>query len=332
MAINIPGNGKMGICTERAAGAAVWGGFSNCGQTCISAERIYVVESIADKFIGLVKTKTEELNVGPDKTNSDVGALVSEQQQEVVMSHIKEAVSGGADILSGGEDLSAVGGYFIKPAVLEVYNESSNIMTRETFGPEICIMRVKDAEEAIKKANSSGYGLSASVFTKKKKRGEDVAKQIKAGSVCINDINSNYISASLPFGGVFRCTDGLQAKYGRHRVFDSPLAEGGIVSTAIGMGINGLRPVAEIQFADYIFPAFDQITNELAKLIREVTGFKGNIIYNKKYPDGVKKRKLDTTILDKMGWNAKIKIKDLAFKLSKIFKKNPNKIQKKKLY
>ncbi len=68
------------------------------------------------------------------------------------------------------------------------------------------------------------------------------------------------------FGGVFRVTDGLQSKYGKHRVFDSPLAEGGIVATALGMGLNGLRPVVEIQFADYIFPAYDQIVNEIAKL------------------------------------------------------------------
>ena len=82
----------------------------------------------------------------------------------------------------------------------------------------------------------------------------------KDSNVCIFGEDVGY------FGGVFRCTDGLQAKYGKHRVFDSPLSEGGIVSAAIGMGINGLRPVAEIQFSDYIFPAFDQITNELAKL------------------------------------------------------------------
>jgi len=68
------------------------------------------------------------------------------------------------------------------------------------------------------------------------------------------------------FGGVFRCTDGLQKKYGEHRVFDTPIAEGGIVATAIGMGVNGLRPVVEIQFADYIYPAFDQIVSELARL------------------------------------------------------------------
>jgi 2-oxoisovalerate dehydrogenase E1 component beta subunit len=68
------------------------------------------------------------------------------------------------------------------------------------------------------------------------------------------------------FGGVFRCTEGLQKKYGAHRVLDSPIAEGGIIATAIGMGVNGLRPVAEIQFADYIYPAFDQIVSELARL------------------------------------------------------------------
>ena len=67
------------------------------------------------------------------------------------------------------------------------------------------------------------------------------------------------------FGGVFRCTDGLQRKYGEHRVIDAPIAEGGIVGAAIGMGVNGLRPVAEIQFADYIYPGFDQIVSELAR-------------------------------------------------------------------
>jgi len=68
------------------------------------------------------------------------------------------------------------------------------------------------------------------------------------------------------FGGVFRCTDGLQRKYGEHRVIDAPIAEGGIIGAAIGMGVNGLRPVAEIQFADYIYPGFDQIVSELARL------------------------------------------------------------------
>ena len=68
------------------------------------------------------------------------------------------------------------------------------------------------------------------------------------------------------FGGVFRTTDGLQKRHGEHRVFDSPLSEGGIAATAFGMGLNGLRPVVEIQFADYIFPAYDQIVNEMAKL------------------------------------------------------------------
>jgi len=74
------------------------------------------------------------------------------------------------------------------------------------------------------------------------------------------------------FGGVFRCTDGLQRKYGEHRVLDSPISEGGIVATAIGMGVHGMRPVAEIQFADYVYPAFDQIVSELARLRYRTAG------------------------------------------------------------
>src|SRR5260370_6004624 len=68
------------------------------------------------------------------------------------------------------------------------------------------------------------------------------------------------------FGGVFRVTEGLQRKYGEHRVLDTPIAEGGIIAAAIGMGVNGLKPVAEIQFADYIYPGFDQVVSELARL------------------------------------------------------------------
>src|SRR6201995_4160642 len=74
------------------------------------------------------------------------------------------------------------------------------------------------------------------------------------------------------FGGVFRVTDGLQRKYGEHRVLDAPIAEGGIVAAAIGMGVNGLKPVAEIQFADYIYPAFDQVVSELARLRYRTAG------------------------------------------------------------
>jgi len=84
------------------------------------------------------------------------------------------------------------------------------------------------------------------------------------------------------FGGVFRCTDGLQRKYGEHRVIDTPIAEGGIIAAAIGMGVNGLRPVAEVQFADYVYPGYDQIVSELARLRYRSAGerrYLGSIIF-----------------------------------------------------
>src|SRR5690554_4125216 len=90
------------------------------------------------------------------------------------------------------------------------------------------------------------------------------------------------------FGGVFRCTEGLQAKYGKERVFDAPISEGGIVGAAIGMGAYGLRPVVEIQFADYIYPAFDQIVSEAARLrYRSAGDFTAPITIRTPYGGGI---------------------------------------------
>ena len=106
------------------------------------------------------------------------------------------------------------------------------------------------------------------------------------------------------FGGVFRVTAGLQEKFGPHRVFDSPLAEGGIAAIAMGMGLNGLRPVAEIQFADYIFPAYDQIVNEIAKLRHRSGGeFSTPVTFRTPAGGGIKGGVTHGTT-DPLGYNA----------------------------
>ena len=97
----------------------------------------------------------------------------------------------------------------------------------------------------------------------------NIIEAIRSGLDVLMDKDPNVVIMGEDvgyFGGVFRCTDGLQRKFGEHRVIDAPIAEGGIIGTAIGMGLNGLRPVAEIQFADYIYPGFDQVVSELARI------------------------------------------------------------------
>ncbi len=187
---------------ERAANAAIWGGMTNCGQICISVERVYVIETIANKFIGLVKKKIASLKYGQDKENMDMGSLADNRQHTIVLNHIKDAKNKGGKISVGGENRDDLGGYFIEPTIVENVNHNMNIMKKETFGPEIAIMRVKNEEEAIKMANDTTYGLAASVFSKNKKRARKVAKQLKSGSVCINDVMANLLFPSLPFGGV----------------------------------------------------------------------------------------------------------------------------------
>ncbi len=197
---------------ERAANAAIWGGMTNCGQICISVERVYVVDSVADEFIELIKKKIKHIKFGPNKDQNDIGSLVDDRQHAIVLNHINNAKNKGADISIGGEDREDLGGYFIAPTVIENVNHDMKIMQSETFGPEISIMRVKDEKEAINMANDTTYGLSASVFSRNKKRARKIAKQIQAGSVCINDVMASLVFPSLPFGGMKN--SGIGRQYG----------------------------------------------------------------------------------------------------------------------
>lgn len=197
---------------ERAANAAIWGGMTNCGQICISVERVYVVDSVADEFVKLIKKKIKYIKFGPNKDQMDIGSLADDRQHKIVLNHINDAKGKGANISVGGEDREDLGGYFISPTIIENVNHDMEIMKSETFGPEISIMRVKDEKEAIQMANDTTYGLSASIFSKNKKRARKIAQQIQAGSVCINDVMANLLFPSLPFGGMKN--SGIGREYG----------------------------------------------------------------------------------------------------------------------
>jgi acyl-CoA reductase-like NAD-dependent aldehyde dehydrogenase len=187
---------------ERAANAATYYSMQNGGQTCISVERVYVEAPVYDEFVGKVTEKVKALRQGvPSGPGSvDVGAMTFPKQLDIVAGHVAAAREAGATVLTGGHGRSE-GGRFYEPTVLVGVDHSMACMTEETFGPTLPIMRVNDAEEALKLANDSSYGLAASVWTKDAARGEAIARRIEAGAVCVNDAQLNYLALELPMGG-----------------------------------------------------------------------------------------------------------------------------------
>jgi acyl-CoA reductase-like NAD-dependent aldehyde dehydrogenase len=174
----------------------------NGGQTCISIERVYVEAPIYDEFVAKVAAKVSALRQGPPAGpgSIDVGAMTFPPQIETVSRHVQQARDAGARVLAGGKPREGAGRFY-EPTVLADVDHSMTAMTEETFGPTLPVMKVADAEEAIRLANDSPYGLAASVFTKDVARGEAIAARIDAGAVCVNDAALNYLALELPMGG-----------------------------------------------------------------------------------------------------------------------------------
>jgi acyl-CoA reductase-like NAD-dependent aldehyde dehydrogenase len=187
---------------ERAANVAVWSSFMNGGQTCVSTERVYVEAPVYDEFVAKVTEKASKLRQGvPDGFGSvDVGAVTFAPQADIIQSHVQDAIEKGARVVVGGH-AGAGPGRFFEPTVLVDVDHTMTAMTEETFGPTMPIMKVADAEEAIRLANDSPYGLAASVFSKDVARGEAVARRLQAGAVNVNDALLNYTALELPMGG-----------------------------------------------------------------------------------------------------------------------------------
>jgi acyl-CoA reductase-like NAD-dependent aldehyde dehydrogenase len=198
---------------ERAANTAVWSAFMNGGQTCVSTERVYVEAPVYDAFVAKVTEKASKLRQGvPDGFGSvDVGAVTFAPQADIIQAHVQDAVDKGARIVVGGHAGSGPGRFF-EPTVLVDVDHTMTAMTEETFGPTMPIMKVADAEEAIRLANDSPYGLAASVFSKDVARGEAVARRLQAGAVNVNDALLNYTALELPMGGWK--ASGLGARHG----------------------------------------------------------------------------------------------------------------------
>jgi acyl-CoA reductase-like NAD-dependent aldehyde dehydrogenase len=202
---------------ERAANGAAYYGMNNGGQVCISVERVYVEEPVYDEFVSKVTEKIRGLRQGkPEGPGSvEVGAVIFPPQIDIIDSHVKDAVEKGAKVLTGGKPADGPGRFY-EPTVLVDVDHSMTCMNEETFGPTLPIMKVSDAEEALRLANDSPYGLQASVWTKDAKKGEAIARRVEAGAVCVNDAQVNYAALELPMGGWK--TSGLGSRHGEQGI------------------------------------------------------------------------------------------------------------------
>jgi succinate-semialdehyde dehydrogenase/glutarate-semialdehyde dehydrogenase len=203
--VELGGKDPMIVCAdadlERAAAGAVWGAFANAGQVCCSTERVYVVDEVHDAFVEKVVEKAGALRQGPDG-ESDVGAVIHAPQLEILERHVRNAVENGARVLAGGRRNPAFRGLYFEPTVLVDVDHGMAVMREETFGPILPIMRVRDEAEALQLAGDTRYGLSASVWTRDRRRGADLARRIESGSAVVNDCMVTYGVTEAPFGGL----------------------------------------------------------------------------------------------------------------------------------
>lgn len=188
---------------ERAARGALWGGFMNTGQSCASIERIYVDRRVAETFLDRLVSLTKVLRVGnPLDPETDIGPMTTLSQLETVEGQIAEARAKGAQVLCGGARSQTLPGYFLMPAVLSQVDHSMKIMKEETFGPALPVMSVSGLDEALTLANDCDYGLTASVWTRDRKRAAYLAENLEAGTVTVNDHMFSFTDPKAIWGGV----------------------------------------------------------------------------------------------------------------------------------
>ena len=198
---------------DRAADAACWYGLCNAGQSCWSIERIYVEAPAYTSFLERLLERVQALRMGPPNGPGtvEIGAIGSEAQLRIVEAHVDDARQRGARVLTGGSS-DPRDGHYHEPTILVDVDHSMRTMREETFGPTLPVMKVADAEQAIALANDSAYGLNSSVWTEDRRRGEQIARRLKAGNACVNDAVLSGLALELPFGATG--DSGIGARHG----------------------------------------------------------------------------------------------------------------------
>ncbi len=187
---------------ERTARGLVWGAFVNTGQTCASIERVYAERPIYDPLVRRIVDLTRELRMGdPSLPNTDIGPMTSKGQRDIVARQVEDALAGGARALTGGE-LPEGPGFFYPPTVLVDVDDSMEVMREETFGPVLPITAVDSLDEAIRRANDSNFGLTASGWTRSKATAARLQRELDAGTVTINEHLVTAAEVTGSWGGV----------------------------------------------------------------------------------------------------------------------------------
>jgi acyl-CoA reductase-like NAD-dependent aldehyde dehydrogenase len=198
---------------EKASNGAIKGRFINCGQSCIASKRFIVVKNVANEFIEKLVQKAEKLKVAdPLSDDTDIGPLASASGLNKIDSQVKEAVKGGAVVLTGGEQIGKKG-YFYRPTVLKNVNPKMQIAQEEVFGPVAPIIIAEDEAKAIQLANDSEYGLGASIWTQDLDKAERLSSSVESGIVSVNNVVAS--DPRVPFGGVKKSGFGRElSRYG----------------------------------------------------------------------------------------------------------------------
>ena len=221
---------------DRASSGLVWGAFVNAGQACGSVERVYVVKDVAEEFLGKVVAKAKALRLGdPLSPSTDMGPLTTEAQRALVEAHVADAKAKGARILTGGKRPRAKGWWY-PPTVLTNVDHSMRCMREETFGPLLPVMVVDTLDDAIRLANESEFGLTASGWTRSRKTARRLAEELHAGTVTINDHLFSFGEPTATWGGVKKSGVGRShAAFGLHELVN-------IKHVSVDMGNSAAMP------------------------------------------------------------------------------------------
>ena len=189
---------------DRAAEGAVRAAFSNAGQLCVSAERMFVADQVYDRFVSrfVARVRAMRLQPGPD-WGSDMGTLISREQLEATTAHVEDARRQGARVLVGGRARPDLGPFYYEPTVLEGVTPAMACFGEETFGPVVSLYRFGDEADAVARANEGHYGLNASVYSRDGSRARSVARRIRCGTVNVNEaFAATFASIEAPMGGM----------------------------------------------------------------------------------------------------------------------------------